>query len=105
MQLFNLETSARSSMLTDQIGSLAPHIVQQDGRLLVPIGVQLDAALLHQDAAEVFEGVECVSCEVASVCALHSILLLGCVDDAGIHAGGGVFVQAGAQIGGPLGLI
>jgi hypothetical protein len=47
-------------------------VVQEDRRLLVRVGVDLDASLLHQDAEEVSFRVERVSGEVG----LHVRLLL-----------------------------
>jgi hypothetical protein len=42
----------------DHISRQRPHIVQQDGRLLVEVGVEEDAPLLHENAAVMFPGSE-----------------------------------------------
>src|SRR5207249_10134699 len=98
-----------SPMLTDQVSRQVPQEMKQNRGMLVPIGIQLDASLLHQNTAEVFEWFECVAGEIAfhgwspglrfskSSCS-------GCVDNSGIHPGRGVFLQASSQIGIPLGL-
>jgi len=56
---------------SDQICGQRPEIMKQDGALLVPIGVQLNAPLLHQDAAEMLEWVKGIAGEIA----FHLILL------------------------------
>src|ERR1039458_9163069 len=63
----------RPAMLADQVGSQASQEVEQDGGLFIPVGVQLDPALLHEHPAKVVRPVKGVACEVASLFALHSL--------------------------------
>ena len=65
--------------------------------------VELNAPLLHEHPTEAFDRIKTVTAEIASKFALHGFLLV-CVDDAGIHTGGGKFIQARAQVGRTLGL-
>src|ERR1041385_4392924 len=55
----------RSPMLTDQVSRQVPQEMKQNRVMLVPIGIQLDASLLNQNTAEVFEWFECVAGEIA----------------------------------------
>ena len=73
----------------------------EDGDLLVPVGVELNAALLHQHWPEMFGGSKLLRVRSAFTLFLPS----ACVDDAGVDPGGGVFVEAGGQIGGALRLV
>ena len=49
--------------------------MEQDAGLFIPVGVERDAPLLHEHAAEMFFGVKCESGEVA----FHSWFPLVCV--------------------------
>ena len=77
--------------------------MQQNVALLVPVGIELDASLLHKHTTEAFERVKTVATEIASKFALHGFLLV-CVDDAGIHSGRGELIESRAQVGRALGL-
>ena len=59
-----------SSMLTDQVSCQAPQEMKQDCGLFVRVGIQLDASLLAENAAEVLVVFERVAGEIASVCRL-----------------------------------
>jgi hypothetical protein len=45
-------------MRADNVLDQGPQQVQLDGSLLVPVGVEVDAPLLHQHAAEMLFGVK-----------------------------------------------
>jgi hypothetical protein len=56
---------ARSAVWTDQINGECPQVVQQDRSLLIPVGVELHPALLHEDSAEVFGPIEGIPRKIA----------------------------------------
>src|SRR5205823_10313692 len=68
----DLEPLPRAAVRPDEVRCKRLQVIEQNRSLLVPVRVELDAALLHQDAAEMFERIESVACEIASVFALHS---------------------------------
>ena len=59
-----------SGMRSEQIGGQRAQVVQQDRRLLVPVGIELHPSLLHEHAAEVPGRIERVAREIA----FHDVL-------------------------------
>ena len=48
------EIAGRPAGRSDDVGRKAPQLIKHQGGLLVPVGIELNAALLGDDAAEVF---------------------------------------------------
>jgi hypothetical protein len=63
----------RDDATADDVGCLGAKTAVKNLDEFVPIGVELDAALLLQDAAKVFEGVESLPAKISA----HGIL--GCI--------------------------
>ena len=55
-QRLHLEAVARASVWTDEIGRQSAQVMGEDGAFLIPVGVELDPSLLHQDATIVLAG-------------------------------------------------
>ena len=55
----------RRAGIADNVAGFGLRAVARDTLLLVPVGVELHAALLHQDAGIVLPGIECIAAEVA----------------------------------------
>lgn len=58
------EIIRRPSGRADDVGGKTPELIEQDRGLLVPVGIELNAALLSDDAAEVLEPIERYTTEV-----------------------------------------
>src|SRR5262249_10305334 len=70
--------AAWSPVRSDQIRRQRPQVMKQNRSLLVPVCIQQHSSLLHQHAGIMFvliESIESVACEIASVFALHALLL------------------------------
>ena len=61
----------------------------EDGDLLIPIRIELQAPLLHQHTAVVFLGIEAVPADIR----LHAWFSLVGKDDDRVHAGRGVLLE------------
>src|SRR5262245_54892849 len=61
----------------------------------IPIGIELDAALLHQDAVEIFRGIKALPADVR---AHDGRLVSGFIENARLEAEAKVFVEPRAQI-------
>ena len=58
------EIAGRPAGGSDDVGRQTPQLMEHQGGLLVPVGIELNAPLLGDDAAEVFEPVERRAAEV-----------------------------------------
>ena len=105
--LLNIEPAAglpvgphRHPVRPGKVGRQRLKIVQQDVDLLVPVGIELDPALLHEHPAIVLPRVAKWS---GNIC-LHPPLLTG-MNDPGLHPGRHEVVEPGLEVGFPLRLI
>src|SRR5262249_1223105 len=81
----------------DVFGDAAQH-VQENGRLLVAVGIETYAALLLKDAAVMPMGIKSVPGEIALKLPGHDSLL-GCMKNARVHRCGHEFLEPNLQIG------
>src|SRR5215469_4421412 len=89
---------SRRVTIREHIFADAAQEVNKDRSLLVPVGVQTDAALLLEDATVVTERVKRVPGEIALEFPGHNSLL-GSVKDASVHGCGHKFLKSCLQIG------